>query len=646
MTMTNPKPDPRHLKVLFALERMPRALLSDVLADGAIAKRFGLTLINPIRLGDQAFRRANVFEAFQAATDGAPVPALVDENNAPVEVRISIDDQGDGHLEIGARDWRFPHAALLCTDLVKRMKVLEVCLSKHTLVQRDEAELREIVSRTKFSHDDFFKVVTTLSSSPESFAENLKLGKQQIGMRDLLPEDARHWENLTAVHKSSASLREFVENELAAERRARLAKEPVQGFSSISLTFPAPALVPVAALAETNADAVIAMIESALQVDDHFALIGAFEICCDWIPRDGRFLILGEQLLDRLFSDMDRLITACGIFSAAFVITMPYLSEHERLRRRPAYWRRLAASAHASLVVRAWGVRGVNQDELVSWAIRVSGLRYFLSVLLDMGVEPQWRPDWILPDFLVGDVYGRARSAFHGISAESAPESWKQRINRADDWIVKKNQQALTMFPAVLEGARRAKSPTPAELNERIKQYRDFEADPSVANLVSLGPAIHIFGFPPDGLSYIRSSLDRLRNLPSGMDDRETQIALMLAGHVAVFFNDASLANDIAELCLEKARGVKHKWSLFEAVSRLVECATADPDRDKARRELARRLESLAFSLPMSELMDAFVEALQILKQIDPDLAPFLGRALATAKLGLRPLTRIRHSAA
>ena len=130
--MTNPKPDPRHLKVLFALERMPRALLSDVLADGAIAKRFGLTLINPIRLGDQAFRRANVFEAFQAATDGAPVPALVDENNAPVEVRISIDDQGDGHLEIGARDWRFPHAALLCTDLVKRMKVLEVCLSKHT----------------------------------------------------------------------------------------------------------------------------------------------------------------------------------------------------------------------------------------------------------------------------------------------------------------------------------------------------------------------------------------------------------------------------------------------------------------------------------------------------------------------------------
>ena len=200
--------------------------------------------------------------------------------------------------------------------------------------------------------------------------------------------------------------------------------------------------------------------------------------------------------------------------------------------------------------------------------------------------------------------------------------------------------------PGRAGGARRAKSPTPAELNERIKQYRDFEADPSVANLVSLGPAIHIFGFSPDGLSYIRSSLDRLRNLPSGMDDRETQIALMLAGHVAVFFNDASLANDIAELCLEKARGVKHKWSLFEAVS---PARGMRNGRSRSRQGAARARPALGkpcLQPAHVPLMDAFVEALQILKQIDPDLAPFLGRALATAKLGLRPLTRIRHSAA
>jgi hypothetical protein len=115
--------------------------------------------------------------------------------------------------------------------------------------------------------------------------------------------------------------------------------------------------------------------------------------------------------LERLFGDMERLKTSCGMFAAGFVLATAYLSEHEKLRSRPVFWRRLAAASHASLIVRTCGVTPIKQDELVSWALRLSGTAYFASVLADMHAEPRWRPEWLFPNFLIADCFGRARNA-------------------------------------------------------------------------------------------------------------------------------------------------------------------------------------------------------------------------------------------
>src|SRR5882724_6335095 len=114
------------------------------------------------------------------------------------------------------------------------------------------------------------------------------------------------------------------------------------------------------------------MIEDVSDVQDNFTLEGAFEICAQQVKDDARFIPLGERLLDRLFADMEKLATACGIFASMFVIATAHLAEHEVLRTRPVFWRRLAAAAHASLVVRTCGTAGINHEELLAWAFRAS----------------------------------------------------------------------------------------------------------------------------------------------------------------------------------------------------------------------------------------------------------------------------------
>jgi hypothetical protein len=76
----------------------------------------------------------------------------------------------------------------------------------------------------------------------------------------------------------------------------------------------------------------------------------------------------------------------------------------------------------------------------------------------------------------------------------------------------------------------------------------------------------------------------------------------------------------------------------------ILECAAAQVDRKEAIAALARRLESLSFVAPADALPEAF-DILRILQSLNEDLAPLLGRAIATARLGFPRLAAVAISA-
>ncbi|WP_336447704.1 hypothetical protein, partial [Enterococcus faecalis] len=122
-----------------------------------------------------------------------------------------------------------------------------------------------------------------------------------------------------------------------------------------------------------NADELLAAFRHLLQFTDPLALTGAFDICADRVASDIRFVDVGDEILDRLLGDRQRLHGELTTFAAAFVIASAYLAEHQVLRRQPAFWRRLAAAAHAALVTRVLGGNNNEEASLLSWATRISG---------------------------------------------------------------------------------------------------------------------------------------------------------------------------------------------------------------------------------------------------------------------------------
>lgn len=628
---------PKRARAFFVLDKLSTKLQSDVLNDTTTAKLWDIPTRRSMQLTpDLTVQSDSVFSIFRAAADGKRIPALVDEKNTKRKVKASIDRHGTGVLEVRKHRIRFLHVLLMSASPEARLSELERILGSLTIHASFQDELRRMAARNDYGVDEFLTIIKALSSSPEEFQMRLseKASMRRIASSDLLPDDPRHWENLTAPIGASGTLTDFIANELASERAARLARNPILAFRSIALTCSAPALVPFKFFGPLDKQTKNRILEDALLLDDHFSLVTAFELCATWVVDDPDFSDAGERLFDRLFGDLKRLEIVCGMFGAALVLSIAKIAKDEQLNGKPAFWRRLAAASHALLVVRSCGVTETEPLELIKWSMRQSGHAYVSSVLCDFTTDPQWRPEWIDPNMLVADVCGRAGGAWSRIPKDKVPASWTERIDKLSSWINEKRYYFSMQYPAVMQGARRPVpllSAVPADIYEL---YAELMKEPSLDHLLRMTPAIHVFGPPPEITEAMHKLIGIIRADSSADEDGRVTSAIELLSHVAALLRDTNLANAVAETCIERIAIDERRETAVEAVHRLIECSAAETESAAARIFLSRKLEQLCYTIKKRELLTEIIASIEQLKLISPELNCGLGRALAIAKLG------------
>jgi hypothetical protein len=629
-----PSKDLARLRTTFALRRMAREVQNDVLSDGTVAARVDIDLSHPIRLPDETtIERKLLFSAFQTAADGEPIPDIPDSQGTKRDIQVEV--EGDSvFLTYGTHRIGFPQAALLSAKPERRQTIAASLLNKNTLTVQACDQFDAIIGRPDYSHDDFFEACNILAASPETFADTLRAvaKKGTLSRADFLPSLTAHWENITAKHQSSQILSEFIEAELAAERAARIAIDPAVAVDVISLTFGAPELVPLEAMRQIDPEIMIASLRRLMELSDPLALSGAFDICADRVSTDDRFADLGDAILDRLLADPKNLLGELATFATAFIIATAHLAAHEVLRRQPVFWRRLAASSHASLVTRILGPNSADEHPLLNWAMRETGKLFYLSILNDAHVEPRWRPDWIFPGYLAADIYGRLLASLQRLG-EAAPPNWRKKIEDAKASMVNDVLPMANTFPAVLQGWRAPVADMPASSTPIGEMFVNLAVEPTVENFLMFIPLAYAFGFPPDARESVLKVVQALRNEIAVAPPDHAQAALDLAAFIAACNRDAELADAVAVVSIERLVATQDVDRLLPTASVIVECAAAVVDRKEALTTLARRLENLAFVASAEALSEA-LDIFRILQAIDEDLAPLLGRAIATARLG------------
>jgi hypothetical protein len=638
MKKTKRKMTPEELaryRVLFALRRLSPELQSDVLSDGTVVAQTGIEVTNPIKLPEGiTFDRKTLFSAFQKAADEQPAAELTDIDGVKRDVQIEIDSES-AYVTFDTNRVRFPHAALLSANPARRRTTADTILKNNTLTTQAREALASIISKPDYSYADFFAAINILSGSPENFANTLRdvAKKGSLSMADLLPSSAMHWENITARRISSDKLSDFLTQELAAERAVRIAEDPAVSVDVLSLTFAGPELVSIDAMRQIDPDVLLDALKRLPDHADPLALAGAFDICADHASADMRFIEVGDAIVDRLASDPKRLRDELTTFATAFVIATAHLAEHESLRKQPVFWRRLAAASHASLVTRILGRGADDEISLLTWATHLKGKAFYLSIINDAHVEPRWRPDWISPDFLAADIYGRLLGSVQRLG-DAVPPSWSKGLSDAQLSMVANVPPMAHTFPGLLQGSSASLTEMPAAATPVGEMFEELAQKPTVENFLQFIQLVYAYGFPCEARDSVLGAIQSLRTEIATIPSEFAQAALDLAAFIAAQNRDVELADRVAAVAIERLVATQDVDRLLPTVSVILECAAASSDRKGALATLARRLEHLA-NVVSSELLSDALDSFRILQSINTDLAPLLARAIASARLGL-----------
>lgn len=633
------------LRALFALDKLSPALLSAVIADGDLVSKLNLTATaQPVQLGpDVTVARDDLFAAFAAAAEGGSVKTAVVDQGNPAEAAVSLNSEGAALVETARLGVQFAHAALWTTDPVRRREALVEELRRHTLTQSSIAQLEQLdMTEPAESYERFQTATDILNASPEVVAAMLaaKLPDGRLAEDDLLPEDTRYWDNLTAEWQSSPSLVEFINNELRAERESRRAAYKQLAYVSMSLQFAGQELVPHDWLAQWPIDDVIRLVDFLGGCEDHTSLSAGFEICARQLARDTRFTALGEQMLERLFADPDVLLVRCQRFAAAFVLATVRLALHERTRARPVFWRRLAAAAHAALVARTLGRSDSGGEELLNWAMERRGEYFLLSVYRELRESPRWQPEWVDAESLMADAFGRVDQAVQALLAQEVPCTWLERIARTRRWLDERGLTARTWLPSPTQGDRFVQEALiPRALKDRAEERcGELAVHPTAENLLRLSNVTELAGVPAERGAEIRRALDAI--FTDGSVKKEwVQAVLAAAARIALISQDTALADAVAEHVLNQSVYNPDGIRSLEVVIRLLQCAAADPDTDSALKRMAGRMESFVLAMPPGDAQDRLFGCLRKLQHLDGEQAPIWGRAANIAKLGASPRT-------
>jgi hypothetical protein len=164
--------------------------------------------------------------------------------------------------------------------------------------------------------------------------------------------------------------------------------------------------------------------------------------------------------------------------------------------------------------------------------------------------------------------------------------------------------------------------------------YERLAQEPTVENFLPFIEVVYAFGFHPDARESILKVVQSLRREIATTRPDYAQAALDLAAFIAARTRDSELADVVAVVSVERLVATQDIDRLLPTVAVLLDCAAAVVDRKEALTTLAGRLENLAFVAPPASLPEA-LEIFRILQSLNKELAPLLGRAVATARIGI-----------
>lgn len=458
---------------------------------------------------------------------------------------------------------------------------------------------------------------------PELSRISAAVTRGSFGVSDLVPSDAAYYQSLVGGIASVESSDEYVVKMLTPHLTSVFNADPSWGLRLIRAASVCTTLDWVAITGSATDDDLFAKLKALGPGATPLSRLSIFRIAQARSASDVRFSELRDDALNKLLERSAP--NANGhepdeLFPALMRLTLNAISMNEELALAPPYWRRLAAFAHATILLESISFQGWDREALTTWCAAQQSLDNAAVGILDLIRDPFWRADFQTTSnlsiaALMTALKWRPNSIDHLNGLSSKQAALTQGLN----------SKFLLAFglPNPLLG-RRSRQIDGLEQTYGLELLEGYTSDDPTAVALNSYQAWSAFAYSSRIFSFSNELLERLREIArsihlhaSTISDEEAAI-LSCVAEVAVLQRDEELAGILAICVLRGAENITESIDAAKSAAVLVIASGASPNWNGSLAWAAERLVTLAYQIPRGSSCEELANWIEVMQKFIP----------------------------
>lgn len=445
----------------------------------------------------------------------------------------------------------------------------------------------------------------------------------RFGASDIVPADRTYYESLIGPMPDGLESVNFVQSHLMPHLKEVLARDPGWGLRCIQIANLDDLIDPAQLCAEISNEVLFAAFGNIGAGTSPQSVLTTYKLASQRSATDPSFEGLATEALGAILrraSKENEPIDDDALYVALLGLSLSVIGRTDELCLAPPYWRRLAACAHAALMVDMIDFSGWNFERLCQWCDSQRNAETGAVDVLDLVREPVWRADlqsanshWV--SSAIRAIGWDLRTGTHQIQLDD------DHIPVIDRLIPKIKFNAGLPGPLMGAFRRREGAETPCislELLEGLKS-KDKEAETLSPTQVwsALVYSSRIYAFTETLRNKVHAmALDAISN--EALEAGHRSDALLSICEVAAIQEDLELANVVARCVIAHAPQISSAKEATESAIVIVLASGANARWEESRTWAEERLVGLAYALPKGPCSAGLAQTIDLLQKFIP----------------------------
>ena len=635
----------RYTLVKVALDFLLPRLRSSLLEDKDFVEQWGLATIAGVTFGKDgpSFHRDRLYAGIRAAIREPGRQISIEDDNA-VAWRVTACDESNGlsfNLESGEKHFSIPdHSGLAEADSI-RASWFEKVADDINLGDDVFRKWKERIDSEALDDEEFVELTEELDLTPVGNYRNLQaaISRRSVHIATLVPSERRYYDRLVGSLGSSVDVMSYIEGGAAPLIEGLQEWEAIRGFLFSLPLCSKDTISERIRIDKVDAEKLLRTYEWLANEGDPISQIGAVELALMHIDGHAELEPSIERMVEGFIGDDPDEEGGCfSLLSAMIVLVASELIRRRILDNAHPFYRKQAAIAQASLIIRAINGSQLDPAGIVEWA-KTGGVGhiFYLQGLVDLRVEPRWLPDFVSPYQLRAEFIGRVANAVEKCKGEIHSQSLRLLLKGKESRLATSADWPFPMLPGPLEGETATRQPTIPDdvLRDVAAGLEDEHLEPnSFAGLVNMAL---LFKLPASQADLAATALRRVRYSIEKAED-ESSIYGLIGGLaiVAAVTRGTELAESLRVLVRVMRRRKRLNVDADDEMRIAMIAAASHEGLEDWARFAGEWMTELAFEVVEKEAVQGFLPKLRRLVQIEPALA----RHCAAADAALASVAR------